>query len=157
MALVALIVAIASALIALLTLATTWAWRRQQQYAARTSYSLLVSRKSVVADRALRNWTVGGVHDSVWELRNELSVALPGLPVRYLELGTKMMMASRDHAIALRDWSHNPATVNQMITEIPQANDLHLQWVDRIEKLAAQMMPNPPRRRNRPRAGDPPT
>lgn len=145
MALAALIVAIVSALTALLALAAAWTWRQQQQHAARAAYSLLVSRKSVVGDKTLRSWAVANVHDSVLELRNELSAALPSLPVGYLELGSTMMMASRDHAIALREWSHNPRTADLEITSIAQAYELHIAWVDLMEKFAAEMMPRPSR------------
>jgi hypothetical protein len=102
----ALIISIVSAVTAGVSVYVTWQWRRESQLSAAKLVRTLILRKQVYVDTELTRWSASGIHNSVYELRDELATALMGLPTSQFEVGQEMVAACTSYLVELRHFTH---------------------------------------------------
>lgn len=134
----ALVISIVSALTAGVSVYITYRWRREAQLTAAKLIRALVSRKQVYVDTELTTWDPVGIHNSVYELRDELARALVGLPISKFEIGQGMVERCTSYLWYLRRYTH----VEPQKPLDEALRKAHEEWRASLDVSMSQLVPS---------------
>lgn len=129
---VALAVAIVSLGVSVSSFILTSRRYRSSDRAAATAFRAQILRKQVFVADDIAEWSVGGVHDSVRELRDDLVRALPGLSSHALKAGERAVVDCAAFLVALRPWATRGESVGQEMEQQPTAIRAYDDWKARM-------------------------
>ena len=113
-------------------------FRRDAYFGEVTGFQATIVRKQVL--KALESeWDVGGVHDSVRELRDDLAERLSKLPAEARPAGKGALEACVDLLVGLRPWATNQNKARIEIHSSPEVVAIITKWKQTIDASLTQL------------------
>jgi hypothetical protein len=128
----ALVVSIGAAAFAYLSYRQAGRFRRDAYYGEVAAFAAAIRRKTVLEAPDTPRWDASGVHDSVRELRDDLTDRIAKLPREMVPTGQAVVESCTRLLASLREWSLDERRAGTDIQEIPEAHAVVRNWVTEI-------------------------
>lgn len=106
--------------------------RRDAHYGEVAAFAAAIRRKTVLQAPDTSGWNASGVHDSVRELRDDLTNRIAELPREMVPTGQAAVESCVRLLAAMRTWSLDENRARTDIQEIPEARAVVTKWVTEI-------------------------
>jgi hypothetical protein len=137
---VALLVSGASAAVAVSSAYRAERARRDAEFAGLAAFRTAMRRKTVLMAAEIPSvFIVTRVHESVYELREDLAGRIGSLPRAAFPAAELGVEACRDLLAQLRRWTEDPAAQGRTLSELPEARAAVAVWAAAMNAYLAQL------------------
>jgi hypothetical protein len=135
----ALVVSIGAAAFAYLSYRQADRFRRDAYYGEVAAFAAAIRRKTVLEAPDTSRWDASGVHESVRELRDDLTDRIAKLPREMVPTGQAVVESCARLLAEMRPWALDPNRARTDIQQIPEAHAIVTNWVAEVRAELARL------------------